>query len=143
MRITVHLSGSGSSETVSAISSFLLHDPFGVPVLVGLEYAMPEGTAWTLASADEDDFHKILGTSGILHTLIPGNQPGTPNLLCTPILRKGIPRWFTDAAGLVASTDTGIPFFLARKISAERFQYIFYQAPEFKDILSERWNPQR
>jgi hypothetical protein len=143
MRITVHLPGTPASETVSPISSFLLHDPFGVPVLVGLEYIMPEGTAWTLASADEDDFHKILGTSGILHTLIPGSRPGTPNLHCTPILRKGVPRWFTDVDELVVGTDMGLPFFLVRKIGADRFQGVLYQDQDFRDLFNKLWNRQQ
>jgi len=143
MRIFVYSTGTGSLESVSDISSFLLHDPFGSPVLIALEYAMPEGTAWTLASADEDDFHKILGTSGILHTLIPGSRPGTANLLCTPVLRQGIPRWFTDVAGLVAGTNAGLPFFLAHKIGPDRFRGICYRDPDFKERLSELWNPRR
>ena len=137
MRITVYQSETGTWESMSHISSFLLHDPFGTPILIGLEYAMPEGTAWTLASADEEDFHKILGTSGILHTLIPGSRLGTANLLCTPILRKGMPRWFTDVDRLVIQTDMGIPFFLARKIGDGRFQGICYRDREFKEWL---WN---
>jgi hypothetical protein len=132
MKITVYLSEAGTSESLSHISSFLLHDPFGTPILIGLEYAMPEGTAWTFASADDEDFHKILGTSGILHTLIPGSRLGTPNLLCTPILRKGIPRWFMDVERLVVQTDTGIPIFLAWKIEDGRFRGLSYREKEFK-----------
>lgn len=141
MRITVH--PAASVETVTEIASFLLHDPFGSPVLVGLEYAMPEGTAWTFASADEDDFHKILGTSGILHTLIPGSRFGMSNLLCTPVLCRGVPRWFTDVDALLVCTDAGVPFFLARKFAPDRFRGIFHHDPVFKEHLSQLWNRRR
>lgn len=139
MRISIRLTGQALPETISDIASFLLHDPFGAPILIGLEYVMAEGTAWTLASADDADFHKILGTSGILHTMIPGCRPGTINLLCTPILRRGIPRRLTDVDAVAASTEGGLPFFLALKSGHDRFQGVFQHEPEFRQRWSELW----
>lgn len=143
MRITIRYARSLILETVSDISSFLLHDPLGSPVLVALEYAMPEGTAWTFASSEERDFYRILETSGVMRTLIPGNRFGTANLLCSPVLRRGVPRWFTDVDALVASTEAGIPLFLAHQIAPERFGYVYQHEPQFRERLSELWNQRR
>ncbi len=74
MKVAVAFSGRFALEVFGDLSSFLLHDPLGNPILAGLEYVMPEGP-WTFADADDDDFYRILGTSGILHTLIPGSRP--------------------------------------------------------------------
>lgn len=143
MKAAVALSGRFAWETVSDLSSLMLYDPLGTPIVVGLEYVMPEGTAWTFASEDDDDFHRILGTSGILHTVVPGFRPGTPNLLCTPVLKKGVPRWFDDVDAFVVSTDSGIPFFLAHKTTPALFRTVYYHSAEFKERLQLLWNRRR
>lgn len=142
MKATIGLSGRFSWEAVSDLSSVMLYDPLGTPILVGLEYVMPEGTAWTFADAGDDDFYRILGTSGILHTVVPGFRSGQSNLLCTPVLRKGVPRWFGDLEWLVVSTDSGVPFFLAYKMSQDRFRGVYYHSAEFKERLQLLWNRQ-
>ena len=143
MKTAVALSGHRSVEIVSDLSSLMLYDPLGTPILVGLEYHMPEGTAWTFASADDDDFYKILGTSGILHTFISGYCPGKPNLLCTSVLRKGVPRWFCGVDSFVVSTNQGDPFFLAYKTAPALFRTVYYHSAEFKERLQSIWNRQR
>ena len=57
-----------ATETIRDISSWLVYDKHGAPDLVGLEYRLPEGTVWTLASSEDDDFHRILSASGVLFT---------------------------------------------------------------------------
>lgn len=140
MKAAVALSGRFAWEIVSDLSSLMLHDPLGSPILVGLEYVMPEGTAWTFAGEEDDDFHRILGTSGILHTVVPGFRAGTANLLCTPVLRKGVPRWFGDVESFVVSTDQGVPFFLADKTTPTQFRTVYYHSAEFKERLQLLWN---
>lgn len=136
MNIAIRSGGSDSFDQWHDVASLLLHDPFGAPVFLGMEYRMPEGIAWTLCSAEESDFHKILATSGILHTLIPGCRSGTPNLLCTPILGKGIPRWVREVDSFFATTGFGVPLFYAKRIVSDRFETGWDGTPGFR----ERWN---
>ena len=143
MKVAVAFSGRFALEVFGDLSSFLLHDPLGNPILAGLEYVMPEGLAWTFADADDDDFYRILGTSGILHSVVPGFKPGRANLLCTPVLRKGVPRWFDDVAGFVISTDQNIPFFLACQNESGRFCSVYHHSAEFNARLSQLWNRRR
>ena len=135
MKVAIHLSKVPTRDVMRNISSFLLHDPFGTPSLIGMEYRMPEGTAWTIAASEEPDFYRILATSGILHTEIPGSQAGTFNLLCTPALCRGMPRWFLDVESFSISTETDIPFFLAFRATSDRFERILHSDPDFRD----RW----
>jgi hypothetical protein len=139
MKIAVTFSGRFGQEILGDLASFLLYDPLGIPILVGLEYVMPEGLAWTIAEEADNDFYRILGTSGVLHSVVPGFKPGRNNLLCTPVLRKGIPRWFDDASGFVVSTDQNIPFFLAYKNETGNFCSIYYHSSEFRDRLQWLW----
>lgn len=143
MKAAVALAGRFAWEVVSDLSSLMLYDPLGTPILVGLEYVMREGTAWTFTAEEDDDFYRILGTSGILHTVVPGFQPGRANLLCTPVLRKGVPRWFDGVDAFVVSTDAGIPFFLAYKTTPTQFRTAFHHSAEFKERLQLLWNRQR
>ena len=140
MNIGIRLAGAGSLDFVRDTASFLLHDPFGSPALLGLEYRMPEGTAWTFCAADEPDFHKILATSGILHTVIPGCRFGTPNLLCTPQLRRGLPRWFSDVETILVMTEKDVPFFFAVRIAPDRFETVSHDAPHFQVRWRELWD---
>jgi len=143
VNIGIRLAGALSLDFIRDVASFLLHDPFGSPALLGLEYRMPEGTAWTFCSANESDFHKILATSGILHTVIPGGRFGTPNLLCTPLLRRGLPRWFADVETILAATEEDVPFFFAVRIALDRFETVCYDAPHFHSRWRELWERPR
>jgi hypothetical protein len=143
MNIGIRLAGAVSLDFVRDTASFLLHDPFGSPILFGLEYRMPEGTAWTFCSANESDFHKILATSGILHTVIPGCRFGMSNLLCTPLLRRGWPRWFADVETILAATEQEVPFFFAVRVTPDRFETAYHNTPHFHTRWRELWERPR
>ena len=120
-------------ETIRNISSWLACDRLGLPVIVGLEYRLPEGTAWTLASSDDKDFDKILTTSGILFMEIAGNRSGTPGLLCVPMLGKGVPRRVDDVRSFLVSADDGTPFFYAAQTTTGAFQGTYYHDANFRE----------
>ena len=142
MLVSIRYSGHRSLETMQDISSCLLTDPLGSPILIALEYAMQEGIAWTVAESDDPDFSKMIVTSGILHTLIPSSRFGSFCLLCTPILRKGIPKWSSDVDSFSLATNQGIPFALAYREDKERFRTVFHNAPAFNNQLQRIWNRQ-
>jgi hypothetical protein len=87
------------------ISSYLLFNAWGAPVLLGVEYMFQAGTVWSFAKESDDDFQKLLEQSGLLNTVIPGRTDGSPSLLCTPFLRKGVPCWFAAMDGLLVTAD--------------------------------------
>ena len=124
-------------ETIRNISSWLACDRLGLPVMVALEYRLPEGTAWTLASADDKDFDKILTTSGILFMEISGNHSGTPGLLCVPMLGKGVPRRVDDVRSFLVSADDGTPFFYAEQTTSGTFQGTYYHEVNFRERVSQ------
>jgi hypothetical protein len=90
---------------IGNISSYLLFNEWTAPVLLGIEHSFSSGTAWSFAKESDDDFQKILGQSGLLNTVIPGCVSGSPSLLCTPFLRKGVPCWVSPVLALSAATD--------------------------------------
>jgi len=126
MILVVHTHRNATTETIRDISSWIAFDKLGAPALVGLEYRLPEGTAWTLASADDKDFYKILTGSGILFMEIAGNRSVTPGLLCTPILGKGVPRRFDDVSSFLVCAENGTPFFYAAQTASGAFQGMYY-----------------
>jgi hypothetical protein len=93
-------------EYTGDISSYLLFDGWDLPVLLGTEYLFPTGTAWSFAKESDDDFYRLLEQSGLLNTVISGRVSGLPSLLCTPFLRKGVPRWFIGVKEFSVATDT-------------------------------------
>jgi len=122
-------------ETIRDISSWLACDTLGAPVIVGLEYRLPEGTAWTLASSDDKDFDKILTTSGILFMEITGNLSETPGLLCVPILGKGVPRRVDDVRSFLVCADDGTPFFYAERTADGGFRGTYYNDANFRECV--------
>jgi hypothetical protein len=114
------------------VFSFVLGGPSGVPVFTGTEYRLPEGSAWTFAGQNEEDFDRILSGSGILQ--MPGTTlpPGESSLLCVPFLGCGAPVVFRDVAAFLVRTEREVPFFLALEKSPEHFEFFLYTNPDFQ-----------
>jgi hypothetical protein len=87
------------------IASYLLFNEWGSPILLGVEYPFPTGTAWSFAKESDRDFSKLLEQGGFLSTVIPGRVPGLASLLCTPFLCKGVPCWTAPVAALSVAAD--------------------------------------
>ena len=98
---------------------------------------MDGGTAWTMASSEESDFYKIFESSGLIKTVVPGSRLGTPNLLCTPHLRLGVPRWFTDVSDFIVYTAKDVPLLLVSKDPSGIFTGVYHNAPDFQQRLQQ------
>jgi hypothetical protein len=133
--ILIVRAGSGnSSDTLRDISSWIVYDELSNPAWVGIEYRMQGGTAWTLASASDQDFYKILMNSGILHTEISGITPGKTGLLCTPVLGRGVPRYYESVHSFLACAGDGTPFFYLAE-QGDGFHGMYHTDPGFKEKL--------
>jgi hypothetical protein len=90
---------------VGNIASYLMFNECGLPVALGIEHWFLEGTAWSFSCDRDENFQKLLDNSGLLRTIIPGMPYGASCVLCTPFLRKGIPRWFSPMDVLFVDAD--------------------------------------
>ena len=127
-------------ETVDSIVSFILHNQFGEPTFLGIEYRLPEGTAWTMAGENEKDFYKILTTSGVLLSRAGQQIPrGVTSLLCTPELRKGVPRCVAGVFALVVKTDADVPMMLTYLNTSGQFERVYQNAPDFRNKFNQLW----
>jgi hypothetical protein len=133
--LIIQSGNANSADTIRDISSWIVYDRCAAPAWGGLEYLMPGGTAWTLASANDQYFYKILLNSGVLHTEI-GHSPGTTGLLCTPVLGRGVPRYFEGVTSFLACAGDGTPFFYASQENNGTIRGLHCNDVGFRNIIS-------
>lgn len=132
MIVSVLFSGSRTLQPVGNISSYLLFNEWSLPVALGVEYWFLEGTAWSFACESDKEFQKLLGNSGLLSTIIPGMPTGVTSVLCTPFLRRGLPRWFSIIDGLFIDSDLqGTPLYAVRRNERGQFVSCHCAEPDF------------
>jgi hypothetical protein len=74
-----------------------------------------------------------LEQSGLLGTVIPGRVSGSPSLLCTPFLCRGVPCWVVPATAFSVAADTKrTPLLIAYKTDQGFFDSRNCSDPDFE-----------
>ena len=119
-----------------SVSSFLIYDSQSFPVVLGVEYPVPDGILRTFCDSSSLDFHQILQRSGLSRTGGQGLKYGIPCLLYTPFLGQGVPEWIADISKLLVMNDNGKYLFVAVRTGVGIFASAVYGADNFEGLVN-------
>jgi len=131
------LIGTDNGRTVwrEFTSSFVVLSRQSLPVVLGVEYVIPEGVVRTFAGVDDSDFYDVLQRSSVLQPGMEGITYGVSCLLCTPFLGKGVPEWLPNVSRVLAVNTAGKYLFLTVQHESGKFETAVYGDPNFDQML--------
>jgi len=136
MRLLVGIDGKDVMVHKTFISSFLIYGYSSLPVVLGIEYILPEGIVRTFSDSTSADFHAVLHRSGIAQTVPAEFMPGIFRLFYMPFLGKGVPEWIANVSRVLVINDHGKHLFAACRNEAGAFVTKVYADHDFENFVA-------